>query len=108
MRRTEPRRQFELRCDCVDGDDQRGCLEPRALDHRETDTAAADDRARGASRLGSGVADRPHPGGDGATDERDEVQGCVRSDLDGTGLWDHDPFGEGGHPEVVMQWLAIE
>ena len=80
--------------------------QPRALDDREPDAAAADHRDGRARRHRRGVADGADAGGDRAADDRHDVERRVVADLDRTRPRDHDPLGERRHAEVVVQAVA--
>ena len=78
--RAEPPRDLELARVEVAGDDARRAGQPRALDHRQADAAAADHGDRRAGRHLGGVAHGADAGRHRAADDRHDVQRRVAPD----------------------------
>ena len=74
-------RQRELRFELIDGDDHARAGDSRALDRREADAAASENRDGRSGLDARGVEHGAHPGRDAASDERGAVQRHVVADL---------------------------
>ena len=81
MGRAQPLGESELRFELIDRDDHPCAGDPRALNSREADAAASEDRDRRSGLDARGVEHGAHPGGNAASDKRGAVQRHVVADF---------------------------
>ena len=93
-----------LHLDRVDRDDAARAGDAAALEHRQADAAATDDRDRRTGRNLGGVQRGTDAGGDAAADQRELLVGNLRVDLDDRLLVARHRFrerAEAGHRHVL-------
>ena len=91
----------------VHGDDPAGAGDGRAVDRRQADAAAADDRHGLAGPDARGMDGGAHAGHHRASDQGGAVQGHVLADRDAGVLVDQHVLGEGGQVQELRQGRAV-
>src|SRR5262249_11710409 len=105
--RAEACREVELPGGGVHRDDACGTGDATALDDREADAAAADDRRGPAGRRACGIEDRAEARGDAAADQRRAVERDVAADSDEGVLVHEHPLREGAEMHELDDRLAV-
>jgi len=91
----------------VDGEDDASLLEASPLDDRQPNAATTDDGGGGTVNKVRSVPNRTDSRGDSTTEECDDVEWSVVTNLDCTRFGNDHHLGERGNPEVMVNYLAI-